>query len=402
MKDIKSYRKDIILLFLAELLWPLGLALYISFLPIHIRELGGSDIIVGIIMSIPNILGVLAILGGILCDITDRKYVIIFGWAITIPAPLIWAFANRWEWMLAGQIIYSLTLICSPAITLYILDYKTTGNKMAGYTLVYLAAPLGSIISPAIGGRIISAYGRQTLYLIVFVLFSVSTLCTFFLTKQPVEKDKYIKNNFRFKLDLDSSYVKRLASAVVFFTLLTAVQNIGESYLSLFMSEFRKTSIDWIGFYYTALYIGASLFTFLFGKSDERLNPHIILTAGNILLIVSILLLVFPANVNSVPVLILAFFLRGINRSILVFNQVLFAQNTNSSNNKGLILSLFIAFRSIVTGLAVYPGAFLFRANPKYPFYAEAILIISWILFSYSGRFKNYFKIENSISKEQA
>ena len=76
MKDIKSFRKDIIL-FIAELLWPLGLALYTGFFPLHIRELGGSDIIVGIIMSIPNILGILAILGGILCDITDRKYVII-------------------------------------------------------------------------------------------------------------------------------------------------------------------------------------------------------------------------------------------------------------------------------------------------------------------------------------
>ncbi len=390
MKDIKSFRKDIILLFIAELLWPLGLALYTGFFPLHIRELGGSDIIVGIIMSIPNILGILAILGGILCDITDRKYVIIFGWAITIPAPLIWAFANRWEWMLVGQIIYSLTWVCSPAITLYILDYKTAGNKMAGYTLVYLAGPLGSTIAPAIGGKIISSYGRQTLYLIVFALYSISTLCTLMLTKQPVEKNKDLRNSFSLKLDMNSSSVKKLASAVVFFTVLTAFQNIGESYLSLFMSEFRKASIDWIGFYYTALFIGASLFTALLGKSNERLNPHVSLTTGNILFVMSILFLVFPTN--SVFVLILAFFLRGMNRSILVFNQAIFAQNTNNSNNKGFILSLFIAFRSIIIGLAVYPGAFLYRANPKYPFYAEAILVIIWILFSYSGRFKNYLR----------
>jgi len=220
MKDIKSFRKDIILLFIAELLWPLGLALYTGFFPLHIRELGGSDIIVGIIMSIPNILGILAILGGILCDITDRKYVIIFGWAITIPAPLIWAFANRWEWMLVGQIIYSLTWVCSPAITLYILDYKTAGNKMAGYTLVYLAGPLGSTIAPAIGGKIISSYGRQTLYLIVFALYSISTLCTLMLTKQPVEKNKDLRNSFSLKLDMNSSSVKKagLSSSLFYYS----------------------------------------------------------------------------------------------------------------------------------------------------------------------------------------
>lgn len=163
------------------------------------------------------------------------------------------------------------------------------------------------------------------------------------------------------------------------------------------MSEYRKTSIDLIGFYYTALFIGASLFTALLGKSNERLNPHASLTTGNILFIISILLLVFPTN--SIFILILAFFLRGMNRSILVFNQAIFAQNTNNSNNKGFILSLFIAFRSIIIGLAVYPGAFLFRTNPKYPFYAEAILVITWILFSYSSYAKNYFTNENSNTK---
>ena len=60
MDNIKRFRKDMILLFSAELLWAMGLAMYKSFFPIHVKEVGANDIIVGIIMSIPSLLGVLA------------------------------------------------------------------------------------------------------------------------------------------------------------------------------------------------------------------------------------------------------------------------------------------------------------------------------------------------------
>jgi DHA1 family tetracycline resistance protein-like MFS transporter len=390
MKNISRFRKDIILLFIAELLWPLGLALYANFLPIDIKERGGSDFVVSVIMSIPNILGVLAILGGILCDITDKKYVIIFGWAITIPVPLIWAFTSGWEWILLGQIIHSFTWVCAPAITLYILDYNTTANKMTGYTLVHLAAPLGSIIAPSIGGKLISLYGKQVLYLVVFILYSVSTLCTFLLTKQPSKKQKLLKGGLNPKSYVNLPTLKSLVPITLFFIFLAMFQNIGEPYLPLFMNEFRQTSIVWIGFYYTALFTGASIFTAIFGRASEKANSRLIISLGNVLFVVSILFLLLPINSLFLP--FIAFFLRGTNRSIPILIQAIFAKNIINNNNKGFILSLFIAIRFMVIGLAVYPGAFLFHSNPKYPFYLESILVIVWILFSYNSYFKDYFK----------
>ncbi|HOJ10032.1 MAG TPA: MFS transporter [Clostridiales bacterium] len=395
MNDIKRFHKDMILLFLAELLWPLGLALYSSFFPIHIKELGGSDIVVGIIMSIPPLMGVLAIVGGIWADFDDRRNVIIFGWAITIPAPLIWAFATSWQWMLIGQIIYALTWVCSPAITLYILDYDTTGNKIASYTMVYLAAPIGSILAPAIGGKIASSYGRQTLYLIVFILYSVSTLCTLLLSKQPVQnKEKnvdecYTRFSIKNKLSDTRDSIKQLAGIITFLTILVSSQNIGESFLSLYMNEFRNISVENIGLSFTALFAGASLFTFLFGKSDKKISSGTALNTGNIIFIISALLVCFTQN--SISLLVLAFFLRGINRSIVVFTQVVLAKNINNENNKGFILSLYIAVRSILIGLVTYPGAALYRINPAYPFYAEALLVIIWMAVSYNSHLRNRF-----------
>ena len=89
--------------------------------------------------------------------------------------------------MLVGQIFYALTWVCAPAIALYILDYDTTGNKMAGYTFVFSAGPIGSIIAPAIGGKVIASFGKETLYFKVFSLYLLSTVCNLLLSIQPAK-----------------------------------------------------------------------------------------------------------------------------------------------------------------------------------------------------------------------
>ncbi len=71
----KKYRfyKDAFLIALANFIWPLGYSSYINFFPIHIRQLGGNDFVVSLIISIPLFAGILCIIGGILADYMDRK-----------------------------------------------------------------------------------------------------------------------------------------------------------------------------------------------------------------------------------------------------------------------------------------------------------------------------------------
>jgi len=393
MDNIKRFRKDMILLFSAELLWAMGLAMYKSFFPIHVKEVGANDIIVGIIMSIPSLLGVLAIVGGIWADFAGSKNAIVFGWAITVPAPLIWMFANNWIWMLIGQIFYALTWVCAPAIALYILDYDTTGNKMAGYTFVFSAGPIGSIIAPAIGGKVITSFGKETLYFIVFVFYLISTICTLLLSRQPA-KGKLEKNieyhqeglSMRDKLPGTLASLKQMSGMIVLLTILVSAQNIGESFITLYAEEAQKFSVEHIGIASTALYIGSTIFTFLFGKSEEKMKPYTALITGNLIFIISVFLTTLKSS--TIISLVSAFFLRGIGRSILLFSQAILAKNITDGNNKGFILSVCIAIRNTAIGIATYPGAFLYQINPAYPFYAEVLITIIWIAIVCINRLK--------------
>lgn len=382
-KGHRVFFRDMLLLFGADFLWPLGFALYTGFLPLHVKAVGAGSFLVGLVVSIPNILGVLALVGGMLADRYDRKKLIIFGWAATIPAPLIWAFANSWQWYMVGQFMYSLTWICVPSITLYVFDYKTDANKMAGYTLVFLGNPIGSIIAPFVGGHIMDNYGKTVLYLVVFVLFSLSTLCTLFLTPQPVERRKPSG-----KIQLPRLNIfKRLLAPMLFIISITLIQNIGEAYLPLFLDGSRNISLKNIGLLYTFIYVGVSIFTFTFGKIRGKMPARLIINGSNLLFAVSSLFLIAGGSILS---LIPAFLLRGINRSLLVFNQAVFAGSINNMENKGFILSVFIALRSLLIGLSVYPGAFLFSINTLYPFYSEILFIFVWIALSYTPLFRKY------------
>ncbi|NLC69575.1 MAG: MFS transporter [Clostridiaceae bacterium] len=397
MNNIKRFRKDMILLFAAELLWALGLAMYTSFFPIHIKEVGGNDIIVGFIMSIPSFLGVLAIAGGIWSDLAGSKNAIVFGWAITIPAPLIWMFADSWQWMLVGQIFYALTWVCAPAIAIYILNYDTTGNKMAGYAFVFSAGPIGSIIAPAVGGEVITSFGKETLYFLVFVLYSLATVCTLLLSRQaakakPEKRVEYHHADFLTKNSIPKLFdainpLKQMSSMIIILTIIVSAQNIGQAFVTLYAEEVWNFSLEYIGVASTVLHIGSAIFNFLLGISEKKVKPYTVLIAGNIVFFVSTLFVILGSS--TIFSLVSAFFFRGIGRSILLFSQAILAKNITDENNKGFILSVYIAIRNIAIGLVTYPGAFLYHVNPAYPFYAEAIITVLWIvIIACSSRFK--------------
>ncbi|MDD4592786.1 MAG: MFS transporter, partial [Parabacteroides sp.] len=128
------FHMDMTFLVLSNTLWPLGYSMYIGYFPLYIEKLGGTKLTISILASIPFFMGLLAVLGGYLADRIDRKTLLLFGWAVTVPAPLIWAFADHWHWLLIGQLLYSLTSVCIPALTLYVFDYKSPQDKMLPYS----------------------------------------------------------------------------------------------------------------------------------------------------------------------------------------------------------------------------------------------------------------------------
>lgn len=388
MKNNRRFYKDIFFFALANFLWPLGQSMYINFFPIHIRQLGGSELVVGLAVSIPFFAGVLCLIGGMMADFTDRKHIIFFGWAVTIPAPFIWAFADRWEWLLVGTVVYSFTMVCAPAITLYIFDYDTPGNKMQAFSLYSISGMLGAIIGPFIGGTILESYGSRPLYLLIFLFYIASTLCVLPMSGQPKRTNRSIRQYLNWSNLAAAGPLKQLIVILLFLSTISFIQNISGPYMPLFLNEVKQMPVDRIGLVFTVLSLGAALFTWLFGKLDDKLGMRNNLLIGIVLFLLSITMTAYTSNIYW---LLVAFFLRGIVGATAAYALGGVA-NRLTGDNKGLLLSLFITLRNIFIGLAAYPGAFLYPIHPHLFFYVEGMLLAVWALFSFHAYFRDFWK----------
>ncbi len=386
MKRLAQFRTDMILLVLSNTLWPLGYSAYIGFFPLYIEQLGGSKLTISIISSIPFFMGLLAVVGGYLADRMDRKLILLFGWAITIPAPLIWFFADNWYLLLAGQVIYALTAVCIPAFTLYVFEYDIPGNKMIPYSIANVGGIAGSILAPSLGAKIIALYDIKILFLTVFFIYFLSTLCVLFVSGQKPQKTEKPDKGFNIVNTVKEIRGNKTLSVMIYLSLLLFCMNISEPYISLYLSDYLTMPVNMIGRTFTFIFLGASLLTYIYGKFSAKTNPHHVVLTGVVIFLLS---LVTVTCFSSIYAIYAGFFCRGINRALLFFVQGVLVTKLNTKN-KGLVLSLFVSMRNIAVGLAAYPGAFLYNITPVAPFIAEGLLMVLWVLISFSHQFAGF------------
>ena len=292
MSQEKLFRRDMVLFFVANFIWLFGLCMYHNFLPLYVKELGGNDSSVSIIVSIPFFAGFLAILGGFLDRFWDRKSILIFGWAITIPAAIIFAFASNWKILIIGQIIFSLTYICIPAATLYVFEYESPGKKHLAYSFIYSGSIVGNILSPSVGGIIIHKFGMQTNFLLVAILFLFSMICIAMLSEQKPSFDENIDRNTAIETQ-NLPHRKHFLSICLLFSAIEFSINIAEPYLSLFLNDFRHISVEWSGIAFTLMSLGSLIFTFSSGTQYVIKRSQLSISFGMLLFIVGIALTCF-------------------------------------------------------------------------------------------------------------
>lgn len=390
-----NFRRDMRLLFLANLIWGLGFNMYLGFFPIFLRNCGADNYWISVVISIPSFFGLLSLLGGILGDRMDRKALLIFGWAVTIPAPFIWSLTDQLHLVIAGQVVYSLTQVCIPIIALYIMDYNTEGNKLFAFSLVSVSGTVGSVIAPSIGGFLIQWIDMRGLFIVVFILFLIATLCLLPISSQrPVyggrEEKTPLKSSGRFQW---LNELREILPLGISLALLSPILNIAEPYMPLLLKEYRNLTEGWIGILYSLFFLGSSVFTWLLGKNSRKLSfQHLILIAAGISLCSSIL---FLAGRGSAALLIV-FLLRGVNKSMPVLTHGYFTSQL-TGRNKGLIYSLVISAESFLVGMSAYPGAILYKLNPLGCIIAEIALLAVWVIVSFRLAFPKLLKLSENL-----
>ena len=124
-----------------------------AFGSIYQRQLGASAFEIGILAAIGMLIATVVMLPGTrLAERHDLRKTIVVGWALAVPAPLFFALAPHWGWTAIGIVFMQLSVINTPAISVYLTLGVPREHIAMVMTTVLSAYSLGLIASNLLTG----------------------------------------------------------------------------------------------------------------------------------------------------------------------------------------------------------------------------------------------------------
>jgi len=281
----RSLPRDLRLLFFSLFLWTFGLGIYNYVWSLYLTQLNASPEQVGLVSSIGFLAAALSMIpGAILANKYDNRTLLIIGWAMSIPVPVLYYFSNTWSDVIPGIIIFQLSAFNTPAMNAFIGQLGDPRKMSSAFGSVWAAAPLGLVLSPAIGSLLLLRLSIRDLFWVSLVLWTISTVILVPLKRQP-PRDVDSKAPL---LELPRSR-QELTILVFLFGAALAISVTSPSYLPLFLKDHFGLSDAQIQLFGSVQSLGSAVFAILLGRWAATRNPgstiakEILLVAGGAL-----------------------------------------------------------------------------------------------------------------------
>lgn len=361
-------KRDLWFFYFSLLFFSLALGIYNVFLPAHIRNLGASPVNLGLLGSIGMAISTLAALpGGWLTDRYDRKRLMIIGWAMCIPVPLIFSLAKTWQWLIPGYILFYLSMFSNTPMQAYIADKADPQNVASTFTVVFSSFSLGSILAPALGGWLTKLVSLQTIFLISFILYVISTLFIFGMSPdRPHQRGERPAGSWK------QAAKPELLTLIGLFTLVIAVVNLPLSFITPYMQDVAGLDLLRIGLLGSLASLGSVLLAPVIGRLGDRYGIFLAMGCSLGLLAAAYGL---QLSWNLLPMYAVAFLVRGGGGSL---NSLMTSQIGRLADKQAAGMSF--AFYNLATSLgatiAPYLAGQLYTRSPRFPFLLTALLAL--------------------------
>src|SRR5437773_10799663 len=258
----RSLPRDLRLLFFSLLLWTFGLGVYNYVWSLYLIQLNANPEQIGLVYSIGLFAAAVSMIpGGILANKYDNRTLLIVGWAMSIPVPIMFYFSRTWSDVIPGLIILQLSAFNLPAMNAFIGALGDQKRMSSAFGPVYSAFPLGPVLSPAVGSLLLTWLSIRDLFWFTLALWTVSTIILFPLKRQPPrEVDSKAP-----LLELPRSS-RELTILVFLFGAAVAIGVTSPSYLPLFLRDQFHLSESQIQLFGSIQSLGSAIFAILLGR----------------------------------------------------------------------------------------------------------------------------------------
>ena len=363
----RSLPRDLRLLFFSLFLWTFGLGIYNYVWSLYLTQLNANPEQVGLVSSIGFFAAAISMIpGGILANKYDNRTLLIIGWAMSIPVPILFYFSRTWSDVIPGLIILQLSAFNVPAMNAFISALGDQKRMSSAFGAVYSAFPLGLVLSPAVGSLLLTWLSIRDLFWFTLALWTVSTIILFPLKRQPPrEVDSKAP-----LLELPRSS-RELTILVFLFGGAVAFSITSPSFLPLFLQDQLHLTDAQIQLLGTVQSLGSAIFAILLGRWAATRNPgstiakELMLVAGGAL---GIALAGSPLLV--VP---MVFLLGGAHASSYVAYSLL--SNMREGKSRAGQFGFYLTFEQLGLVVGSFIGGFLYASNHT------SVLITTFVLF---------------------
>ena len=358
---VKSLDRDLKLIFLSNIVGAFGDGLYVYILPLFIRGLKASSADVGFLFSIYTLSTALTIIpGGFLADRFDRKKVIILGWLIWVPVPLVFSVATYWSQLVPVMGVYGF-FISGPATSAYVMTRAKKGSVTLTYTMLSGSWWFGYILSPGLGGYLSTLIGMQSVFFLAFAFYLAATGVLFLIKSQRVEKpampqtDILSSPSHRRKIVLLSLF---FAAAFFFLSLVRPLV------VQLFQDVHQLESFH-IGVLGSIGFLGSALFSIGIGRFGDRFGK---MTAATVSLLISGLSFGLFVVFSHFYALTFASFLNGASYTLWPLMGASVGSIAPEAS-RGRWISVSQMSATLAGSIAPYLGGIIYESSPYTPFF---------------------------------
>lgn len=362
-----------IIIWLALLISWAGIGMVSPLLPKFAEDMGASPIWIALIFSgwafteVP-----LTPFVGRLSDRFGRKPFLFLGLLLYAVAALGYYWAPGYREMFIFRLVAGVgAAFVIPTAYAYVGDLSPRGQEGRYMGVFNIALVLGFGSGPTLGGLIYDAFGLSATFASMGILSGVGFLIVLLLL--PPSKPPLVHQPSRPTVSFFGSLIRdnTVRGIITFQVVEGLTYGAVFTFLPVFMTDVRGTSLAQVGFVLSIRQLLNGLFAYPSGWLADRLNRVVLVTVGLTLLAIGVF---FAPLVGGFVALLSLFAAIGIAESIALPAGNAITVNSGRALGMGSVMGLFLMANAVAVAVGSMGGAAV-----------ETSLGVSWVFYSAAG-----------------
>lgn len=372
------------ILFLTIFIDLLGFGIVIPILPNYSREIGASDVMVGVIMMVFSLMQFLFTpIWGKLSDRYGRRPVIVISIIISTFAYLVFSQAISIPIMILSRALSGIGSGNISAAQAYISDITPSHKRAQSMGLIGAAFGLGFSIGPFIGGIIKTELGFE------YVGFIVAGLCLVNLALALVFLPESLKLKGKSPFRIQESlipvrsfigiyYEKGKRELFMIYFIFTFAFLMFQSTAALLWYDEYHYKEKQIAYIFSFIGISTALVQgLLVGIMAKKFGEATLIFSGNLLFMVCLFLIPYVPLGYFIPLELLLLFGMALGNGMSWPSSLSVLSKMTEPHLQGQTLGLFQSFGSLARVFGPLLGGFLYSKGHSLPYIFGAVLVIS-------------------------